>query len=73
MIKMDKQITIPNELYEDEAICFIADRHHVSSQKRLQYFLLSEGMSVDGKKKIQMYRLEDNEIEILRGLIGINH
>lgn len=70
---MDKQITIPNELYEDEAICFIADRHHVSPQKLLQYFLLFEGLSVDGKEEIQMCRLEDNEIEILCGLIGINH
>lgn len=70
---MDKQITIPNELYEDEAICFIADRHHVSPQKLLQYFLLSECLSVDGKEEIQMCRLEDNEIEILRGLLSINH
>ena len=49
---------LPEELCADEAVCFIADRHHVSPQQLLRYFLYGEA-SVP---------LEANEVEILKGL-----
>ena len=54
-----KQTTeLPEELCEDEAVCFIADRHHVTPQQLLRYFLYGE----------TTIPLEANEVEILKGL-----
>ena len=49
---------LSEELCADEAVCFIADRHHVTPQQLLRYFLYGE-TSVP---------LEANEVEILKGL-----
>ena len=49
---------LPEELCVDEAVCFIADRHHVTPQQLLRYFLYGE-VSIP---------LEANEVEILKGL-----
>ena len=49
---------LPEELYVDEAVCFIADRHHVTPQQLLRYFLYGEAS----------IPLEANEVEILKGL-----
>ena len=49
---------LPEELCADEAVCFIADRHHITPQQLLRHFLYGE-ISI---------ALEDNEVEILRGL-----
>ena len=52
-----KQTTeLPEELCADEAVCFIADRHHVTPQQLLRHFLCGE-VSIP---------LEDNEVEILK-------
>lgn len=56
------------ELYTDEAVCFIADRHDVTSQQLLEHFRageLSAGTMISGGMSIL---LEPNEIEILKGL-----
>ena len=54
-----KQTTeLPEELCTDEAVCFIADRHHVTPQQLLRHFLYGE----------TSVALEDNEVEILKGL-----
>lgn len=55
---MEQKVELPEELCTDEAVCFIADRHHVTPQQLLHYFL-------DGEASIP---LEANEVEILRGL-----
>ena len=49
---------LPEELCVDEAVCFIADRHHVTPQQLLRYFLYGEAS----------ISLEANEVEILKGL-----
>ena len=49
---------LPEELCVDEAVCFISDRHHVTPQQLLRYFLYGE-VSIP---------LEANEVEILKGL-----
>ena len=55
---MEQKTKLPEELCADEAVCFIADRHHVTPQQLLRHFLYGE-VSVP---------LEDNEVEILKGL-----
>ena len=49
---------LSEELCADEAVCFIADRHHVTPQQLLRYFLYGE----------TSIPLEANEVEILKGL-----
>lgn len=45
----------------DEAVCFIANRHHVTPQQLLRYFLYGE----------TSIPLENNEVEILKGLFAL--
>lgn len=49
------------DLYEDEAVRFIADRHHAT----VRHFLARNGL-LDVSSEVS---LADNEMEILRGLI----
>ena len=55
---MEQKTALPENLCTDEAVCFIADRHHVTSQQLLRYFLYGE----------TTIPLEANEVEILKGL-----
>lgn len=55
---MKQKTELPEELCADEAVCFIADRHHVSPQQLLRHFLYGEAS----------IPLEANEVEILKGL-----
>ena len=55
---MKQKTALSEELCADEAVCFIADRHHVSPQQLLRYFLYGE----------TSISLEPNEVEILKGL-----
>ena len=63
---MKRQSDFPEALCADEAVCFIADRHHVTPQQLLRHFLA--GASSSGSEA--SIRLEQNEIEILKGLSG---
>ena len=55
---MEQETELPEDLCADEAVCFIADRHHVSPRQLLRHFLYGEAS----------IPLEDNEVEILKGL-----
>ena len=55
---MKQKTELPEELCADEAVCFIADRHHVTPQQLLRHFIYRESAIL----------LEDNEVEILKGL-----
>ena len=55
---MKQETELPEDLCADEAVCFIAYRHHVTPQQLLHHFLC-------GAASIA---LEDNEVEILKGL-----
>ena len=67
---MKQETDFFEKLCMDEAICFIADRHHVTPQQLLRYFLSHEiPIKVDGSVKTTI-PLESNEIEILKGLFG---
>lgn len=64
---------IPVTLYDDEAVCFIADRYHTTPQEVVQRFLAQDGMIPDPEEKLFTFRLEKNEMEILRGLSCSSH
>lgn len=70
---MRRVIKIPNRLYKDETICFIADRYHTTTRQILKCFLLQEGIATGNDKEPETFQLEDNEMEILRGLTEIEH
>ena len=52
---MEQKTALPENLCADEAVCFIADRHHVTC-------------FIYGETSIP---LEANEVEILKGLSGM--
>ena len=56
---MEQKTELPEDLCADEAVCFIAYRHHVTPQQLLRHFLYGEAS----------IPLEDNEVEILKGLL----
>lgn len=70
---MDRQIIISPQLCEDEVVCFIADRYHINPQALLQLFLTQNGIITDTDNVECELQLEDNEIEILRGLTGLDN
>lgn len=65
---MNKQIDIPVELYSDEVVCFLADRYHTSSEEIMLRFLVQGGIIPIPEKDSMSQTLEENEMEILRGL-----
>ena len=66
---MRQKIAVPEELCADEAVCFIADRHHVSPQQLLSYFLYREIPANVMAPVRNAIPLEPNEIEILKGIV----
>ena len=70
---MNELIDIPTALYNDEAVCFIADRYHTTPQKVMQRFLMQAGLVPDTEEEAIAFHLENNEIEILRGLTYCSH
>ena len=77
---MVQKTALPENLCADEAVCFIADRHHVTPQQLLRYFIYGE-TSIPYVTPQQLLRyfiygetsipLEANEVEILKGLSGM--
>lgn len=65
---MNERIDIPAELYKDEVVCFIADRYHTTPKKIVQCFLVQGGFASGQEDTPAIFHLEDNEMEILRGL-----
>ena len=68
---MNNKKNFSEKLYEDEAICFIAKRHHITPVEVVQYFLAWDETVPQQEKGLTSVLLEENEMEILRGLIGI--
>lgn len=67
---MDKPIDIPANLYEDEVVCFMADRYRTTTERVMQCFLVQKtGIPVPEKESLP-FRLTDNEMEILRELLS---
>ncbi len=70
---MNERMDIPEELYEDEAVRFFADRYHTSAEEVVRRFLVQEGICPEQGNAPTTFRLEDNEMEILRGLTFGGH
>ena len=67
---MEKKNDIPEKLYADEAVRFIASRYRVTTQEVVRDFLVQSGIVPDERvKETSGFRLEDNEIEIIKGLM----
>lgn len=62
---MDGRINIPAELLDDEIVCFLADRYHATSIDIVRTFFEQDGITPTEKPR---FRLEDNEMEIMRDL-----
>lgn len=67
---ISKRIDIPAELYEDKVVCFLADRYHTSVEKVVRCFLVQDGICPEQKNEPITFRLEDNEMEIMRDMIA---
>lgn len=65
---MNNKFDIPTELYEDEVVCYFADRYHTTPQKVIQCFLVQDNLIPTVGNEVPTFRLEDNEMEIMRGL-----
>ena len=64
---MLKQIDIPSGFYDDEVVCFIAERYHITTEELVQRFLAqNDAASENGR---WAFRLEENEMAILRDLL----
>lgn len=70
---MDERIDIPAELYEDEVVCFFANRYHTSTENVVRCFLVQDGICPEQNDVSLTFRLEENEMEIMRGLTYGNH
>lgn len=64
---------IPSGLLNDDVVCFIADRYHTSPKKVVECFLIQDGIVSEAKGDFLSFSLEDNKMEILRGLVYGNH
>ncbi len=64
---MDSLDDIPAELLDDEAVRFIAGRHNLPARELLASFMRHE------ETEDEQHLLEENEVEILRGLVGRCH
>ncbi|QJE30039.1 hypothetical protein HHO38_17865 [Parabacteroides distasonis] len=65
---MMNQITaIPEKIYQDEVVLFLADRYHTTPRKVLGRFLEQNGHAPEANTGV--FRLEENEMAILRDMI----
>lgn len=67
---MKQKTDIPEHLYTDEAVCFIAGRHKVTPQQLLHHFLAGKPSGGEADGEGASIALEPNEMEILNGLSG---
>ena len=75
---MNRLPDIPTNIYEDEIIDFLAERYHCTPKEIIQCFLAQNGMAQNGMaqngmaqntdEKTNSFILDENEMEILRGL-----
>lgn len=67
---MSPSTDIPKEIDNDEIVCFLAERYHTTTQKILQQFL--EQNRHNAERITGQFRLEENEMNILREMINGN-
>lgn len=68
---MNLRTDIPEEIYSDEIVCFLADRYDTTPVEVIRRFLVQNGP--DSETETETFRLEENEMAILRDMIAGNH
>lgn len=68
---MNRQTDVPEEIYNDEIVNFLADRYRTTSREILQRFL-EQNDSVP-EMESGTFRLEENEMAILRDMMARYH
>ena len=68
---MNRRTDIPEEIYQDGVVLFLADRYHTTPRKVLQRFLEQNGHAPE--TETEPFRLEENEMAILREMLSGNH
>lgn len=68
---MNQQTDIPEEIYADEIVCFLADRYHTTPRQVLQRFIGQDNPALETPPGA--FRLEENEMAILRDLLAGYH
>lgn len=66
---MERLTDIPTELYEDEVVGFLADRYHSTPNEIVRRFLVQDGKMEETGRMLVSFTLEENEMEIMRGLV----
>lgn len=69
---MNRRTVIPEEIYQDEVVLFLADRYHTTPRKVMQHFLEQNSHALEAEPA--PFQLEENEMAILRDMLpGIIH
>lgn len=68
---MNRRTDIPEEIYQDEIVLFLADRYHTTPRKVLRCFLEQNDHAPEAET--EPFRLEENEMTILRDMLYGNH
>lgn len=68
---MNRQTEIPEAIYDDEIVGFLAGRYQTSPREVLQRFLEQDGPNPE--RENGGFRLEENEMAILRDLTASFH
>lgn len=68
---MNQQTDIPEEIYADEIVCFLAGRYHTTPRQVLQRFIGQDTPALETPPGA--FRLEENEMAILRDLLAGYH
>lgn len=68
---MNRITAIPEEIYQDEVVLFLADRYHTTPRKVLRRFFAQNGHAPEAET--EPFRLEENEMAILRDMLSGNH
>lgn len=63
---MSLHTEIPDETYNDEIVCFLAERYHTTPHQILQRFWEQNGNVIDTSNAA--FQLEENEMIMLRDL-----
>ncbi len=66
---MNRRTDIPEEIYQDEVVLFLADRYHTTPREVLQCFLVQDGICLEQENEPITFRLEDNEMAMLHDMI----
>lgn len=69
---MNRRTVIPEEIYKDEVVLFLADRYHTTPRKVMQHFFEQNSHAPEAEPA--PFQLEENEMAILRDMLpGIIH